>query len=75
MAAFFPPKYMGSVVQGQALGGIFAAGTNVLCLALGADSRKAAFACFVVNIGFLSLALVAYILVHKTEFFKVIYTA
>ena len=62
---------MGSVVQGQALGGIFAAVTNVLCLAMGADSKWAAFACFIVNVGFLALALVAFIFVHKTNFFKV----
>ena len=70
IAGQFPPKYMGSVVQGQALGGLFAAGTNVLCLALGADATYAAFCCFIVTIVFLATALAAYIFVHETEFFK-----
>ena len=30
LAGKFPPSYMGAVVQGQALGGIFAAGSNVV---------------------------------------------
>ena len=70
VAGQFPPKYMGSVVQGQALGGIFAAGTNVICLALGADATYAAFCCFIVTVVFLTTALVAYIFVNRTEFFK-----
>lgn len=32
LAGKFPPSYMGAVVQGQALGGIFAAGSNVVSL-------------------------------------------
>ena len=34
---------MGAVVQGQAVGGIFAAASNVIMLALGADDVDAAF--------------------------------
>merc|ERR1711993_123931 len=35
LAGKFPPIYMGAVVQGQALGGIFAAASNVAMLAVG----------------------------------------
>merc|ERR1719209_259385 len=36
VAGKFPPAYMGAVFSGQAVGGIFASGTNVVVLALGA---------------------------------------
>ncbi len=37
MAGRFPPAYMAAVFSGQAVGGIFASGTNVVVLALGAS--------------------------------------
>ena len=62
---------MGSVIQGQALGGIFAAGTNVLMIAIGGDSHSSAFYCFLITIVFLGLCLTAFIVVTRTEFYKV----
>lgn len=70
VAGKFPPSYMGSVVQGQALGGIFAAATNVVMLALGADNINAAFYDFLIAIIFLASALVAFVVLTRTEFFK-----
>ena len=40
---------MGAVFSGQALGGIFASGTNVVVLALGATPTQTAFFCFVLS--------------------------
>jgi hypothetical protein len=37
VAGRFPPAYMAAVFSGQAVGGIFASGTNVVVLALGAS--------------------------------------
>jgi hypothetical protein len=36
----FPSEYMGALVQGQALGGIIAVGTNVVMLTLGLDDVR-----------------------------------
>ena len=61
---------MGAVVQGQALGGIFAALTNVIMLACGADAVSAAFYDFLIAVIFLVSALGAFIILTRTEFFK-----
>ena len=66
---------MGAVVQGQAVGGIFAAASNVIMLALGADDVDAAFWDFLIAIIFLASALVAFIVLTKSEFYQVIYTS
>ena len=65
---------MGAVVQGQAVGGIFAAASNVIMLALGADDVDAAFWDFLIAIIFLATALVAFIVLTKSEFYQVIHT-
>ena len=61
---------MGAVVQGQALGGIFAAASNVLMLCLGGDAVTAAFADFLIAIIFLVTALIAFIILTRTEFYQ-----
>ena len=61
---------MGAVVQGQALGGIFAATSNVVMLACGADDVSAAFYNFLIAVIFLISALVAFIVLTRTEFFQ-----
>ena len=61
---------MGAVVQGQALGGIFAATSNVVMLACGADDVSAAFYNFLIAVIFLISALVAFIVLTQTEFFQ-----
>jgi len=70
LAGKFPPSYMGAVVQGQALGGIFAAGSNVVMLAIGNGAVVAAFADFLVAIIFLVTALIAFIVLTRTEFYR-----
>ena len=53
VAGKFPPKYMGFVFSGQAIGGIFASVTNVVVMLLGADQVGAAFFCFLIAVVFL----------------------
>ena len=61
---------MGSMIQGQALGGIFASATNVLTLWLGATAESSAFYCFLVTVVFLASAFVAYIMLTRTAFYR-----
>ena len=72
MAGKFPPSYMGAVVQGQALGGIFAAASNVVMIAATKedDHVTAAFADFLIAIIFLFTALIAFIVLTRTEFYQ-----
>jgi len=70
LAGKFPPIYMGAVVQGQALGGIFAATSNVVMLSCGADDVSAAFYNFLIAVIFLISALIAFIVLTRTEFFQ-----
>ena len=60
VAGKFPPAYMGAVFSGQAVGGIFASGCNVVFLALGASASQSGFFCFLTSVLFLLTALVAY---------------
>ena len=60
---------MGAVVQGQALGGIFAAASNVVMLGCG-DAVTAAFADFLVAVIFMVTALIAFIILTRTEFYQ-----
>ena len=72
VAAKFPPRYMGAVVQGQGLGGIFASAVNVITLAMpGFDFETAAFSCFLVTVLFLLIAVLALMALIRTEFFMV----
>merc|ERR1719219_975128 len=70
IAGKFPPAYMGAVFSGQAVGGIFASGTNVVVLAMGATPVQAAFFCFVLSVVFLLTALMAYAAATRTEFYQ-----
>jgi len=70
LAGKFPPSYMGAVVQGQALGGIFAAATNVVMLACGPDAVMATFLDFLIAVVFLVAALIAFVILTKTEFYQ-----
>ena len=70
LAGKFPPSYMGAVVQGQALGGIFAAATNVIMIACGASAVSAAFPDFLIAVIFLISALVAFVILTRTEFYQ-----
>jgi len=70
VAGGFPPAYMGAVFSGQAVGGIFASGTNVVVLSMGATEVQSAFFCFVISVVFLFSALVAYGVATRSEFYK-----
>jgi len=70
VAGKFPPAYMGAVFSGQAVGGIFASGTNVVVLALGASPTQAAFFCFVLSVIFMGTALIAFMVSTRSEFYK-----
>ena len=70
VAGGFPPAYMGAVFSGQAVGGIFASGTNVVVKALGANATQSAFFCFVISVVFLLTSLVAYGVASRTQFYQ-----
>jgi len=70
VAGKFPPAYMGAVFSGQAVGGIFASGTNVVVLALGATELQSGFFCFVLSVVFLFTALIAYGVATRSEFYQ-----
>ena len=66
----FPPAYIGGVFSGQAVGGIFASVTAVVMIALGTEPQNQAFFCFLVAVVFLAGALIFYIVITRTEFYK-----
>ena len=70
VAGKFPPAYMAAVFSGQAVGGIFASGCNVVFLALGATAVQSGFFCFLTSVVFLLTALVAYGMVTRSEFYQ-----
>merc|ERR1719154_432640 len=70
VAGKFPPAYMGAVFSGQAVGGIFASGCNVVFLALGASASQSGFFCFLTSVVFLLTALVAYGVATRSEFYQ-----
>ncbi len=71
VAGRFPPAYMGALVQGQALGGIIAVCTNIAMLAVGLNDTNAAFWDFLIAIIYLAMSLAAFLVVAKTDFYKV----
>jgi len=70
VAGKFPPAYMGAVFSGQAVGGIFASGCNVVFLALGATAEESGFFCFITSVVFLFSALVAYAIATRSDFYQ-----
>jgi len=70
VAGKFPPEYMGAVFSGQAVGGIFASGCNVVFLALGASEVDSALFCFVLSVVFLLTAFVAYMGATRSQFYQ-----
>ncbi|XP_040571724.1 equilibrative nucleoside transporter 1 [Lepeophtheirus salmonis] len=68
----FPPKYMGSIVSGGAMGGIFPSLLNVIVIATFSHSRGqnvVGFVFFLIATFFLVLTLISYFGVKKTTFF------
>ena len=73
LAGKFPPRYMGGVFSGQAIGGIFACTTNIIFLAIGQgnpDPVEAAFYSFIIAVVFLFSALIAFFFVTRCEFYQ-----
>jgi len=70
VAGKFPPRYIGGVFSGQAVGGILASVTNVLMLATGAHPATGAFFCFAFAVVFLGFSLGLYLWLTKSEFFQ-----
>ena len=69
VAGKFPPNYMGGMMAGQALGGIFPALVNICVIALEVTPENLGFYCFLVAFIFVILSLVAYCAVQTTNFF------
>lgn len=66
----FSSRFITATVGGQALGGIFAAISQIIALAIGASSVHSAFVYFMVGNVMLFISLVMYIILSKTVFFK-----
>lgn len=69
VAGKFPPNYMGGMMAGQALGGIFPALVNIFVIALEVTPENLGFYCFLIAFIFVILSLVAYCAIQTTNFF------
>lgn len=65
----FPGNYMGGMMSGQALGGIFPSLVNICVIALEVSPENLGFYCFLVAFIFVILSLVAYCAIQTTNFF------
>ncbi len=61
---------MNAVLQGQAIGGIFASATNVLIIMVGDSPQDSAFWCFLITIMFMVLSGVSLLVLTLTKFFR-----
>ncbi|XP_054263412.1 equilibrative nucleoside transporter 3 [Macrosteles quadrilineatus] len=66
----FPSRYITAVVSGQALGGVVAALANIVALWVGASAVRSALVYFVMADVFIFFAMLAYVLLSRTMFFK-----
>ena len=73
-AGAFPPAYMGAVMAGQAMGGIFPALVDIIVLALDVKDKNVGFVCFLIATAVLIASLVAFAWMSSANFFK-FYTA
>ena len=62
----FPSRYITAVVSGQALGGMFAAGVEIITLSGGANSKTSALLYFLIAIIILVLSLISYIILSNS---------
>ena len=72
LAGQFPAKYMGSLVQGQAVGGIITAVINVISIEASTDPASSAFYCFLVASIFIAFDTIIFVAMTTTNFYKVI---
>lgn len=66
----FSSRYITATIGGQALGGIFAAVSQIIALAIGASSVHSAFVYFMVGNVMLLISFIMYVILSKTVFFK-----
>lgn len=66
----FSHTYITAVVGGQALGGIFAALTQIAALAIGASSTHSALVYFIIGNLTILLAILLYLYLSKSAFFN-----
>ena len=71
LAGQFPPEYMGSLVQGQAVGGIVTAIINIISIEGSTNPSQSAFYCFLVAAVFIAFDTVAFVAMVKTSYYKV----
>jgi len=70
VAGKFPPEYMGGMMAGQALGGIFPSLINILVIAFQVSPGDIGFYCFIIAFVFVLVCLGAYCAVQTTSFFR-----
>merc|ERR1711962_184064 len=70
LAALFPPIYMGTFMQGQAVGGIVVALLNIITIAVGSDSVHSASWSFLIGTLFTVSSLILYIISTRLPFYK-----
>ena len=68
-AGKFPPEYMGVVMSGTAIGGIFPALANIVVLGFDVIGPDVGFACFFIATVILSASLICFLWLRKSEFF------
>lgn len=66
----FSPIYITATIGGQALGGIFAALAEIVSLSIGASSVHSAYVYFSIGSVTILLAIVCYIILYRSKFFK-----
>lgn len=70
IAGQFSSEYITAVVSGQALGGIFAAISDIISLTFGAAATLSAFIYFIVGTVVLLISLISYSIMSRTLFFR-----
>ncbi|TRY69151.1 hypothetical protein TCAL_02182 [Tigriopus californicus] len=70
VAGKFPPKYMGSIMAGQAMGGVFPALVDIVVISANVQAKDTGFACFLIATLCLIASFVSFAWVRRTKFFK-----
>jgi len=70
VAGKFPPNYIGGMMSGQALGGIFPSLVNILVIAVQVKGADIGFYCFIVAFIFVLISLAMYAAVQTRPFFR-----
>ena len=69
VAGKFPPRYMGAVMAGQAMGGVFPSLVDILFVSVKIEEKDVGFACFLVATMFLIIGFLTFHMGSKTAFF------